>query len=197
MKTQSYTASSLDGFLATEEDSLEWLFPLGNVKESSYPAFIADVGALAMDANTYAWMLRHSEKLAAETGAPWPYTQPAWVFTHRSLPTALEGADICFTHGDVRAVHAQMRAASGPQNLWIVGGGDLAGQFYDAGPLDEIIVQLGAATLGKGKPLFPRRVLSPILYLTSMQPRGTDMVKLRYAVQKHPIAPTPPSAPSR
>lgn len=196
MKTQYYTASSLDGFLATEDDSLEWLFPLGNLQESSYPAFIADVGALAMGAATYAWMLRHAEKVAAETGSPWPYTQPAWVFTHRSFP-ALEGADIRFAQGNVRAVHAQMRAAAGPRNLWIVGGGDLAGQFYDVGLLDEIIVQLGAATLGKGKPLFPRRVLSPILSLTSMQPMGTGMVELRYAVQKHQIAPTPPSAPSR
>ena len=48
MKTQYYTASSLDGFIATEDDSLDWLFPLGDINETSYPAFIAEVGALAM-----------------------------------------------------------------------------------------------------------------------------------------------------
>ena len=47
MKTQYYTATSLDGFIATEDDSLEWLFPLGNMNDSSYPEFIAEVGALA------------------------------------------------------------------------------------------------------------------------------------------------------
>ena len=52
MKTQYYTASSLDGFIATEDDSLDWLFPLGSPSDAGYPAFIADVGALAMGANT-------------------------------------------------------------------------------------------------------------------------------------------------
>mgnify|MGYP006170416891 CR=1 FL=1 len=52
MPTQYYTATSLDGFIATEDDSLDWLFPLGDVNDTSYPAFIAEVGALAMGAST-------------------------------------------------------------------------------------------------------------------------------------------------
>ena len=67
MKTQYYTATSLDGFIATEEDSLEWLFPLGDVNQTSYPAFIAEVGALAMGASTYEWMLRHALNVEAQT----------------------------------------------------------------------------------------------------------------------------------
>ena len=63
MKTQYYTASSLDGYIATVDDSLEWLFPLGDVNETSYPQFIKDVGALAMGSSTYEWMLRHAVKL--------------------------------------------------------------------------------------------------------------------------------------
>lgn len=181
MKTQYYTASSLDGFLATEEDSLDWLFPLGDLEHSSYPEFIANVGALAMGAATYEWLLRNAETVAAETGSPWPYTQPAWVFTHRTLPTLAE-ADVRFVQGDVRAVHAAMRAVAGERNIWIVGGGDLAGQFHDAGLLDELIIQVGSATLGRGKPLFPRRVLSPTLQLVSVQQMGTGMVELRYQV---------------
>ena len=64
MKTQYYTATSLDGFIATEDDSLEWLFPLGDLNDSSYPAFIAEVGALAMGSATYEWMLRNAHKCA-------------------------------------------------------------------------------------------------------------------------------------
>lgn len=183
MKTQYFTATSLDGFIATEDDSLDWLFPLGDLNDSSYPEFIAEVGALAMGSATYEWMVRNAEKVVAETGSSWPYTQPAWIFSSRSLP-AIEGANIRFVSGDVRQVHADMRAAAGAKNIWIVGGGDLAGQFYDAGLLDELIIQIGSATLGKGKPLFPRRVLSPDLRLVSVRQIGSGMAELRYEVCK-------------
>lgn len=183
MKTQYFAAATLDGFIATEDDSLDWLFPLGDLNDSSYPAFIADVGALAMGSATYEWMLRNADKVAAEAGSAWPYTQPAWIFTSRKLP-AIEDADIRFVNGDVQAVHAAMRAAAGPKNIWIVGGGELAGQFYDAGLLDEMIIQIGSATLGKGKPLFPRRVLSPVLRLVSVHQMGAGMAELRYEVHK-------------
>jgi dihydrofolate reductase len=181
MKTQYYTASSLDGFIATEDHSLEWLFALGSVTETSYPAFIAEVGALAMGSGTYEWMLQHADAVAADMGSAWPYTQPAWVFSHRTLP-AIPGATITFVHGDVRPVHTAMRQAAGEKNLWIVGGGDLAGQFHDAGLLDEIIVQIGSVTLGTGKPLFPRRLTHPPLRLVSVQQIGTSFAELRYAV---------------
>ena len=182
MKTQYYTASSLDGFIATEDDSLDWLFPLGDVNDTSYPAFIAEVGALTMGSATYEWMLRHGETVAAQTGSAWPYTQPAWIFSSRALP-AIPGANLSFARGDVRAVHAAMRAAAGDKNIWIVGGGDLAGQFHDAGLLDEIIVQVGSVTLGKGKPLFPRRLTSPPLTLLSVRQVGRGFAELRYRVR--------------
>lgn len=181
MKTQYYTATSLDGFIATEDDSLDWLFTLGDVNETSYPSFIADVGALAMGSATYEWMLRHTDKIAAQTGKPWPYSQPVWVFSSQVLPL-VAGADIRLVRGDVRTVHADMRHAAGQKNIWIVGGGDLAGQFYDAGLLDEIIVQVGSVTLGRGKQLFPRRVTNPPFRLVSVQKIGPGFAELRYEV---------------
>lgn len=181
MKTQYYTAASLDGFIATEDDSLDWLFPLGDVNETGYPAFIADVGALAMGSATYEWMLEHADMVAAETGASWPYTQPAWVFSSRTLPT-VAGADIRFARGNVRPIHAAMQDAAGSKNIWIVGGGDLAGQFHDAGLLDEIIVQVGSVTLERGKQIFPRRVTDPPLRLVSVRRIGSGFAELRYEV---------------
>ena len=183
MRTQYYTATSLDGFLATEDDSLDWLNPLGDLSTSSYPAFIAVVGALAMGSATYEWILGHGEVVAAQTGSPWPYPQPVWVFTRRRLPS-VAGADVRFVSGDVRPVHAEMRAAAAGKNVWIVGGGDLAGQFFDAGLLDEMIVQIGSVTLGRGKPLFPRRALHPTLRLALVQQMGEGMVELRYEVDR-------------
>lgn len=179
MKTQYYTATSLDGFIATEDDSLDWLFPLGDINDTSYGAFFAEVGALAMGASTYEWMLRHAEKVAQQTGSPWPYAQPAWVFTHRALP-GIAGADIRFVQGDVRPVHAAMLQAANGRNLWVVGGGDLAAQFHDAGLLDEALIQVASVTLGSGKPLFPRRVTSPPWKLLSVRQVGTGFAELRY-----------------
>lgn len=183
MKTQYYTATSLDGFIATEDDSLEWLFALGEISDSSYPAFIAEVGALVMGSATYEWMLRNGEKMAEETGSRWPYTKPAWVFTTRKLPS-IEGADIRFVNGDVRQTYTEIQSSTGANNIWIVGGGDLAGQYYDAGLLDELIIQIGSVTLGRGKPLFPRRIPSTTLNLVSVERIGSSMVELRYRVRK-------------
>lgn len=181
MKTQYYTSTSLDGFIATEDDSLDWLFPLGDINETSFPKFFEGVGALAMGSTTYEWMLRHADKVAEETGSAWPYTQPTWVFTSRVLRAA-PGADIRFANGDVLSVHAAMREAAGDKNIWIVGGGGLAGQFYDAGLLDEIFVQVTSVTLGRGKPLFPRRLTNPPLRLVSVRQVGAAFAELQYEV---------------
>lgn len=179
MRTQYYTACSLDGFIATDDHSLEWLFPLGDINDTSYPDFIRDVGALAMGSSTYEWMLRH----VVQAGGPWPYTQPAWVFSSRTLP-GVPGADIRFVRGDVRPVHAQMQAAAAGRNLWVMGGGELVGQFHDAGLLDDIFVQVGSVTLGSGRPLLPRRITRPSLQLQSVRQVGTGFAELHYTVPR-------------
>jgi len=183
MKTQYYTAASLDGFIATKDDSLEWLFPLGDVEATSYPTFIRHVGALAMGSSTYEWMLRHVVQPADKDGAPWPYTQPTWVFSSRTLPP-IPGADVRFVRGDVRPVHADMVRAAGGRNVWIVGGGELVGQFYDHGLLDEMFVQIGSVTLGAGKPLLPRSITSPPLRLVSVSAVGTGFAELHYEIPR-------------
>ena len=181
MRTQYYTAASLDGFIATVDDSLAWLFPLGDIHATSYPQFISRVGALAMGAVTYEWIWRHVIQPEAAAPGVWPYHQPTWVFSRRALPR-IPSADIRFVQGDVRPVHAQMRAAAHGKNLWLVGGGELVGQFYDAGLLDELIVQVASVTLGAGKPLLPRQISAPSLRLLSVQQYGAGFAELRYEV---------------
>lgn len=182
LKTQYYTASSLDGFIADRNNSLDWLFPLGDIEATSYPAFIRDVGALAMGSTTYEWILRH--QIQANPPESWAYTQPAWVFSSRTLP-GISGADVRFVRGDVRPVHREMVKAAAGKNVWIVGGGDLTGQFLDHGLLDEIIVQVASVTLGGGAPLLPRRITSPPLRLIAVRAFGSGFAELRYEVARN------------
>lgn len=156
MATTYFTASSVDGFIADPEHSLSWLFtrdidphgPMG------YQRFIEEaVGAVAMGSTTYRWILEH--ELRGDESKPWPYAQPTWVFSTRRLPRVR--GDIRFVKGDVARLHADMLAAAGDRDVWVVGGGDLAGQFADAGLLDELWVQYAPVVLGAGAPLLPRR----------------------------------------
>ncbi len=183
MKTQYYTASSLDGFLADENDSLDWLFQFGEEPGGDYAEFAASIGAAAMGSTTYEWMLEHLVLPGADHPQPWPYGHPVWVFTSRELP-GVPGADVRFVRGDVRPVHREMVKAAGGKNVWIVGGGELVGQFHDHGLLDEIIVTFAAVTLGAGAPLLPRRIVSPPLRLLSAEKWGAGFAQLRYEVQK-------------
>lgn len=154
-RTRFYTAASVDGFLATVEHSLDWLFPhrIDQTGPMGYEPFIAQVGALAMGANTYRWILEHPD----EAGATWPYRIPCWVFTHRGHDRP-PGADVRFTAAPDPEVHAELLAAAGGRDVWVVGGGELAGQFADHGLLDEVTVCWAPVTLGAGAPLLPRRL---------------------------------------
>ena len=182
MKTIYYTATSLDGFIATTDNSLDWLFRLEGDGNRDYPGFIRDVGAIAMGSTTYEWILDY-EKLLEDPSKKWPYEQPVWVFTTRKLP-GIPGADIRFVRGDVRPVHAEMVAAAAGKNVWLVGGGELVGKFHDHGLLDELIVTIGSVTLGAGAPILPRAILPPALVLESVEAIPPGFAQLRYRVNK-------------
>jgi dihydrofolate reductase len=156
--TQYYTATSLDGYIADENHSLEWLFVQNQDRAGplNYDDFIAAVGALAMGSTTYEWILDHEFQDQDPAGWTWPYEQPTWVFSSREL-RPVPKADLRFVRGDVASVHPDLVEAAGGKNVWIVGGADLAGQFADAGLLDEVIVYIAPVALGRGAPLLPRR----------------------------------------
>jgi dihydrofolate reductase len=180
MKTIYYTATSLDGYLADRENSLDWLIQFGD-PGSDYLDFLAGVGAIAMGSTTYQWVLDNLVRPGADDAEAWPYDQPTWVFTSRELAVP-DFADVRFASGDVEPVHRRMVEAAGGKNLWIVGGGELAGKFHDRGLLDEIVVQVAPVTLGGGAPLFPRTITSPPLRLTSVEKLGAGFAQLRYEV---------------
>ena len=182
MLTQYYTATTLDGFIADPDNSLEWLFTRQQDPDGpmNYKAFIADVGALAMGSTTYEWILDHEFSDKDPADWKWPYEIPCWVFTHRELPFVPE-APVEFTSDDVAAVHERLVDAAGGRNVWIVGGGDLAGQFADAGLLDEVLVMIAPIALGAGAPLLPRRIELRLEELG----RNGDFACARYSVPRH------------
>ena len=181
--TQYYTATTLDGFIADPNNSLDWLFTRAREEDGpmNYREFIADVGALAMGSTTYEWILDYEFKDKDPADWKWPYDIPCWVFTHRQLPVVPD-AQIEFTSADVATVHEEMSDAAGDRNVWIVGGGDLVGQFADVGLVDEVIVSIAPVTLGAGAPLLPRRIE---LRLDEMGRNG-DFVAAKYSVVRQP-----------
>ena len=75
-----------------------------------------------------------------------------------------------------------MIAAAGERDLWVVGGGNVASQFADRGLLDEVLVTVVPVVLGKGKPLFDRRVPGGPMQLAGTRTFDTGMVELRYEI---------------
>jgi dihydrofolate reductase len=181
-RVQYFTATTLDGFIADADNSLDWLFQVEREDEGAgFGRFLADVGAMAMGATTYEWVLDHESLLDhPERWRAFYADRPTWVFGHRAL-TPIPGIDLRFVRGDVAPVHAEMVAAAEGRNVWLVGGGDLVGQFHDAGLLDEVRVSIAPVTLGSGAPLLPRRIEG--LRLTSVERNG-QMVDATYEVTR-------------
>lgn len=160
-QVQYFTACTVDGYIADENNSLDWLFEVPHDAEDSWwDEWFPQVGGLVMGATSYEWMIDHDQMV--ENPDKWRQyygDRPGWVFTHRELPE-IPGVSITFVSGDVRPIYEQVAANLSGANIWVVGGGDLVGQFYDAGLLDEIVLGMTPVTLGRGAPLLPRRITS-------------------------------------
>jgi dihydrofolate reductase len=93
------------------------------------------------------------------------------VFTHQDLP-GIPGVEVHFVSGDVAGVYDELVAAADGTDIWIIGGGDLVGQFDDAGLLDEVQLGMTPVTLGAGRPLLPRRITSSRMRFREVQQSG-------------------------
>ena len=95
----------------------------------------------------------------------------------------MPGANLRFTSGDVSEVWAQILASANGGDVWVMGGGELVGQFIDAGLLDEIRLSIAPATLVSGRPLLPRALGTNDLVLTSARQVGA-FAELIYEVRR-------------
>ena len=54
-----FTASSFNGFIATEDNSLDWLFAVGSAESVDFEGFLVGIDVLVMGSTTYEWVCGH------------------------------------------------------------------------------------------------------------------------------------------
>lgn len=179
------TATSLNGWIADEDNSLAWLFAVENGQTPDEGLFPAGASVMVEGSTTYEWVLAESDIVAhPERWQEFHGERPTFVLTTRDLPVPA-GADIRFVHGPVADALPAIREAAGDGDIWVVGGGDLAGQFLDVDALDEIALSVAPVALTGGAPLLPRKVGSDRLRLVSATAVG-QFARLVYAVGRAP-----------
>jgi dihydrofolate reductase len=188
-----YAAQTLDGYIAESDDTLDWLLKYdghyddadSDANQAGYDSFYEGIGALVSGSVTYEFVLEHLDQ--------WPYAgKPYWVLSSRELPKPEgEGVDVQVVSGEIPDLVDGMLASAGDRDLWIVGGGNVASQFADHGLLDTVEVTVVPVVLGKGKPLFDRRLPGGPMQLVSRTTFSSGMVGLTYEVKR------PESEPAR
>ena len=175
------TATTINGWIADTDNSLAWLFAVDGGEHPDEGLFPTSATVMVEGSTTYEWLLAESDLIAhPEKWQEFHGDKPTFVFTTRELPVPA-GADIRFVRGPVADAMPVIREAAGDGDIWVVGGGDLAGQFFDVGMLDRIAISVAPVALDGGAPLFPRRVESDRLRLVSADKVG-QFARLVYDV---------------
>ena len=181
--TQYYTATTLDGFIADEHHSLDWLFEVdrGDDPGSEFTEFFAGVGAMAMGANTYRWVVDHEDLLNHPERWTVYGDTPCWVFTHRELPVVPGVASSSSKGMSGRSTRRWRRPRRG-RTSGSSGEAISSASSPTEGLLDEILVGIAPVTLGVGAPLLPRRLTASQLELVELARQG-QFARLRYRVR--------------
>lgn len=175
------TATSVNGFIADEANSLDWLLEVDGAASESMASFIQGVGVQVMGASTYEWLLGHENLIEEpEKWGTFFGSMATRIFSSRGLPLP-EGADAQVLSGPVTDHIDHLIECADGKDVWIVGGGDLAGQFLDAGHVDRVELTVAPVFLRDGAPLLPRRVSSARLRLVAADHEG-PFARLVYEV---------------
>lgn len=172
-KILGYIASSLDSFIATPDDGLDWLFAYDGMDlgEHDYRHFIERIRTVVMGRGTYDFIARED--------TPWAYgDQRVLVVTSRPIPSPKGPLE---TRGDVDALIAELRALD-DGDVWMLGGGALQMAFIERSALDELEIYVIPEIIGGGKPLFPATGFRVSPRLISAQPLDRGCVRLHYAL---------------
>ncbi|MCL6708320.1 dihydrofolate reductase family protein [Pseudomonas sp. R2.Fl] len=166
-----YIAASLDGMIATKDDSLDWLFKYDGMElgEHDYRLFLQRIRTVVMGRGTYDFLARDP--------SPWAYgRQRVFVVTSRPIEDPKGPLEL---RSDVDALIAELRALD-DGDVWMLGGGQLQMAFLERQALDEIEIYVIPELLGGGRPLFPPTGFraSPTLVSATALDRGC--VRLHY-----------------
>ncbi|SFI03703.1 Dihydrofolate reductase [Bosea sp. OK403] len=176
-KILGYIATSLDGFIATEEDSLEWLFEYNDLDlgEHDYRNFIKRIRTVVMGRGTYDFLARDD--------SPWAYgEQRVLVVTSRPIPNPKGQLE---TRSDVDDLITELQGLS-DGGVWILGGGQLQMAFIERCALDEIEIYVMPELIGGGRPLFPSAGVRTRLRLLQTNALDQGCVRLHYAFDHSP-----------
>lgn len=168
-----FIAASLDGYIATKDESLEWLFNVEGEGDNGYSAFYETIDTVVMGKKTYDWIIKH------ETGE-FPYkNRECYVFTRSPIEN---NENVKFLNGDIISFTNKLKSQEG-KNIWLVGGGELLQSFIKDGLVDELIVTVAPTIIGKGIPLFKEGDYQLDLSLIGTK-KFNQFVELHYGVER-------------
>ncbi|PKG23461.1 dihydrofolate reductase family protein [Niallia nealsonii] len=167
-----YIATSLDGYIATKEESLDWLFRVEGEGDNGYSAFYETVDTVLMGKKTYDWILKQGL-------ADFPYKgKECYVFSRTSSSST---EDATFITHDIFPFITDLKKQSG-KNIWLVGGGELITSFVKEKLVDELILTMAPAIIGKGIPLLKEGEYELDLSLKGIK-TFNQFVELHYEVK--------------
>lgn len=143
-KVVLYIAASLDGCIAKNDHSLDWLFKSEGESDSGYTEFFETIDTVLIGRKTY-------EQILVLDDGDFPYKDESCYVFSKSQSGSNEHAE--FVNEDVVSFANKLKQQDG-KNIWIVGGGDLLQEFMKEKLVDEIILTLAPTLIGKGIPLF-------------------------------------------
>jgi dihydrofolate reductase len=140
-----HVVSSLDGFIAKKDNSVEWMD-----SPDVYERGVIDDGAEVIESIDCYVVGSRTYEHALQLG--WPYGDtPTVVTTRRELPRTRKSVE--FYSGDLKRLVGKILAPR-YRNIWLVGGAILGQSFLRLGLVDEIRLMIAPVTLGDGLHLF-------------------------------------------
>ncbi|WP_163581414.1 dihydrofolate reductase family protein [Gracilibacillus saliphilus] len=171
--TVLFIASSLDGYIATKEESLEWLFKVEGEGDNGFTEFYETVDTILMGKRTYDWVMKQDLD-------EFPYKdKECYVFT-RSVYEDTE--NVQFINEDITKFIHKLQNKNG-NNIWLVGGGELLNSCIQAGLVDEFIITFAPTIIGNGIPLFKEGNHHLELSLKGTK-QFNQFIELHYQVKK-------------